>query len=185
MKIKINAVAITSAITGAMGIGYGIASYIAERNLARKLNVSLDELTNKTPIDIPDSLVREAVQKKLDQKVAYALDVASTKAVSAVRDDIHAQVRSAVVAEMDKKHELVEARLDSAISNLDMEGLKAKVLYEARDKLLNGFNDDLNDLLDNARSRADGQLERSLSRFNGKLDNELDTVKRKIRSSVF
>lgn len=183
MKINVNAVAITSAISGAFGIGYGIATHLSQKKLATKLNTSLEDLTKNTTIDIPQELINDAVSRKVDMKVAGALDSAATRAVNAVRDDIHATVRTAVAAEMDKKQDLVEEKLDAAISNMDMEALKTKVFREAREKLVNSFEDDLNDILEAAQSRADNQLDRAVSRFNGKLDNEFDQAKRRARNT--
>lgn len=192
INIKINPAIATAIGSGAVAMfsaGYAIAAHRSQKKLARKLETSLEALASTAPIDIPESLIREAVAKKVDMKVAGALTVAADKAVDAVRLDIHSQVREAVAKTLATKEQAIEEKfaetVNRQITTYDVGKVKNQAMMDVSAKVREEMDDELSDILsdmkENAKKYADKELEDFKDDVTDYLKDELKSVRRTVR----
>ena len=122
--------------------------------LAKKIDLSMDEIEDKATIDIQESLVKKAVQRAADRKTEQAVyDMARD-----VKDDMEAEIRKKVDREVQEKYEKISDEVTEAIAErvaaIDEAALKEKVTRKAEDKL---------------SRRLDGMVDGIVSMLNGNL----------------
>ena len=144
-----------------LGIGGLIfAAWQAKRtdDIAKKLDMSIEDLAKKTPVDISDEIVRKAVQSATDREVKSAVN----ETVKGVKNDIHRTVESEVKKEVNSSLATIKAETSEEISKqvalIDEGALKDEVVRRAEDKLLKKFDTSLDGVLNEARDECRRRL---------------------------
>ena len=66
------------------------------KELTKKLDMSVQDLSNATNVDISDKLVEEAVQLAVEREAEQRVRLETQRAVNDVKNDIHKQVEKSV-----------------------------------------------------------------------------------------
>ena len=83
-------------IVGLVGVGYAIGTRSKMAKISDTLNRSIDDLANRTEIDIPEEMINRAVEKAVAVEAKRAVVKATDDALKDVKKDIHKQVSDAV-----------------------------------------------------------------------------------------
>ena len=128
---------------GLVGIGYAVGTHSKMAQISANLDRSIEELANKTPVDIPDSMVERAVEKAVEREVKCAVAKATDAAVKEVRRDIHKQVGDAVEVEYSKIKETVLKEATDEAAKIDVKRIRNDIEEAAKKQALDKFDDNL------------------------------------------
>lgn len=133
---------------GLVGIGYAMGAHSKMAKISEKLDCSIEELADKTPVDIPEEMIKRAVEKAVAAEVKEAVSKATDEAVMAVKRDIHKQVSDAVESEYSNIKEAVLEELVTEASKIDAKRVRADVEKAAKEIALEKFDANLDDILE-------------------------------------
>ena len=143
-------------IVGLVGVGYAIGTRSKMAKISDTLNRSIDDLANRTEIDIPEEMINRAVEKAVAVEAKRAVVKATDDALKDVKKDIHKQVSDAVESEYSNIKESVLKELTYEAAKIDAKRVRTDVEKAAKDMALEKFDDNLDDILE---------------KFNGDLEN--------------
>ena len=132
---------------GLVGLGYAMGTHTKLAQVSEKLDCSIEDLAGKTPIDIPASMIERAVEMAVAAEVKQAVEKATDVAVAAVKRDIHKQVSDAVESEYSNIKEAVLEELVTEAAKIDAKRVRADVERAAKERALEKFDDNLDDIL--------------------------------------
>jgi hydroxypyruvate isomerase len=140
---------------GLVGVGYAWGTHSKMAKISEKLDCAIDDLANKTPVDIPDELIERAVEKAVALEVKQAVSKATDVAVAAVKRDIHKQIVDAVESEYSSIKDAVLEELVTEAAKIDVKRVRADVEKVAREIALSKFDDNLDDILNKHNSELE------------------------------
>ena len=143
-----NFVGLLGVTFGVLGIGYAIGTHSKMAEISNKLDRSIEDLASNAPIDIPDAMIERAVEKAVAYEVKQAVNKATDTVVVAVKRDIHKQVSDAVESEYSDIKGRVLEELTSEAAKIDAKRVRADVERAARERALEKFDDNLDDILE-------------------------------------
>ena len=132
---------------GLIGIGYAMGTRSKMAKISDKLDRSIEDLANDVPIDIPSSMIERAVEKAVASEAKQAVSKATDAAIVAVKRDIHKQVTDAVESEYSNIKDTVLGELVTEAAKIDAKRVRADVERAARERALEKFDDNLDDIL--------------------------------------
>lgn len=135
-------------IFGVVGIGYALIVSAKADKLCKKIDKTVDNASSLINVDIPNKLIEQAVEKAVDREVSSAVEYAAHRAVKAVKADIHEQVKAAVDSAYKDIKESVSAEVAKEVANIDMKRLSKDVTAQAEQKIIDKFDDNLDELLE-------------------------------------
>ena len=80
-------------VIGLVGAGYAIGVHCKMNALAKKLDSKIDRLADDAAIQIPDYIIKDAVDKAVVNRTDYAIQRATNAAIT----DIHAETARQVI----------------------------------------------------------------------------------------
>ena len=138
---------------GCIGIGYGLKCRKEMKELAEKIDKSIDEIEKGTVVDVSEDIVEKAVDEAVAKKTTDAVNRCVSRIIVDVEKDMHNQVKSAVT----KKYEFMEAsvtrEIEKQIKEIDIDSVKEKVVEKAKEAASEKFNDSLEDVLNEFKER--------------------------------
>jgi hypothetical protein len=140
---------------GLIGIGYAFGTRSKMAKISNKLDCSIEELANKTQIDIPNDMIERAVEKAVAREVRNAASKATDRVIVDIKRDIHKQVSDAVEEEYSNIKERVLDELVSEASKIDVRRVRADIEQAAKEKALEKFDDNLDDILEKHNSELE------------------------------
>lgn len=143
-------------VVGLVGVGYAFGTRSKMAKISDILNCSIDDLANRTEIDIPEEMISRAVERAVAVEAKRAVVKATDDALKDVKKDIHRQVSDAVESEYSNIKESVLKELTLEASKIDAKRVRDDVEKAAKDQALEKFDDNLDDILE---------------KFNGDLEN--------------
>jgi hypothetical protein len=141
-------------LVGAGGIAASAYLYAKLKKIAAKVDMSVEELSNKANVDIEQALVDAAIQQVVEREVKRSVERASQAAVVRISEDISAQVRRAVEMAYSDVRSSVSSEIAKQVSRIDIAELKKDVIAKAKEAILEKFDGSLDDVL--------GEFNRSL-----------------------
>lgn len=148
-------------IVGIVALGtsavVGGAAYVGRkvRDIAKKVGMSISELANAEVKDIQREMVEQSVQHAADREVRkYAKDAAN-EALSGVKAEVRSQVKKAVNEAFDDMKKSVEDEISTQIAAIDHAALRKDVTEQARKKILDKFDGNLDDILSDFSDNLD------------------------------
>lgn len=148
-------------IVGIVALGtsavVGGAAYVGRkvRDMAKKVGMSISELANAEVKDIQREMVEQSVQHAADREVRkYAKDAAN-EALSGVKAEVRSQVKKAVNEAFDDMKKSVEDEISTQIAAIDHTALRKDVTEQARKKILDKFDGNLDDILSDFSDNLD------------------------------
>ena len=150
---------------GAFGIlfglaGLGFAAWQAKKqdDLAKKLDLSIEELAKKTPVDISEEMVNKAVQTATDREVKAAVHEAAKSVKTEANKTLCAEVQKEVNAAKDTIKAEVGEVISKQVALIDEGTARAEVVKRAEDKVLQKFDGSLDNVLNEAREECRRRL---------------------------
>ena len=147
MRYNIDGTGAIGIVLGIIGIGYGVYQAYKAGETAKKLDMSIEDLSNKTPVDIQQSIVDRATERAIEREVRIAVNETAKAVRSDAQDEIKREVSKAVNAVYDDLSKDVADRISDDVANIDEYALKEKVTKEAEKKMLKKFDGELDGLL--------------------------------------
>ena len=148
-------VGITGAALGLIGIGYGIGMRSKLAKVSEKLDCSIEELANKTSVDIPDAMLERAIERAVSEQVREGVKKATDVAITAVKRDIHKQISDAVEEEYSNIKETVLEEVVTEAAKIDAKRVRADVEKAAKELAMEKFEANLDDILDKHNSELE------------------------------
>lgn len=153
---------------GIAAIGYAVYNTNKLSKTSEKLDMTLDDISKKTNIDVEQSIVDKAIERAVDRRVASA----TNEAVKRIREDIHSSISNTVKKEVEAQYKLVSdevsEKISSQVAAIDEYAFKEKVMRKAEDKIIKKFDGSLDGLL--------GDFNRRLSSVSKIYENIEDTL---------
>lgn len=142
-------------VLGLIGIGYAIGAHGKLNKVSMKLDKTIDELTNDAEIDIPKQMIDQAISRKVDSEVEYALKRAASDAVRSIKNDIHSEVSRTVNATYSDIKKTVSDEVARKVSDINMRDLTNEVTKKAEEKIIEKFEGNLDDILEKFNRNLD------------------------------
>ena len=144
-----NLVGLFGAALGMIGIGYALGTHSKMAKISDKLDISIEDLANRTPVDIPDSMIERATEKAVALEVKNAVGKATDIVLKEVKRDIHKQVSDAIESEYsDIKYSVLEQVTNEA-AKIDVKRVRADVEKAAKEAVLEKLDTNMDDILEN------------------------------------
>lgn len=134
---------------GLVGVGYAFGTHSKMAMISENLDRSIDELASKTPVDIPNDMIERAVEKAVAYEVKQAVGKATDVVTLEVKRDIHKQVCDAVETEYSNIKDAVLEELVAEAAKIDTKRVRADVEKAAKEHVIEKFDDNLDDILEN------------------------------------
>ena len=134
---------------GLVGVGYAFGTHSKMAQISKNLDRSIEDLASKTPVDIPDNMIERAVEKAVAYEVKQAVSKTTDRIIVDVKHDIHKQVSDAVEEEYSNIKGRVLEELSHEASKIDAKRVRADVERAAKERALEKFDDNLDDILEN------------------------------------
>ena len=159
---------------GFIGIGYAIGAHKKMNDICDKIDKTIEEVSGDIKIDISETVVRKAVDKAVERDAEYEVKRATDQAVKDIEKDIKSQVQSAINSEYADLKKKVSDEMTEKVSKIDMSSLKADVREQAAEKILDKFDGNLDDILENFNNNLTSvqkiysSIAKSMSKDDGK-----------------
>ena len=144
-----NLVGLAGAALGILGIGYALGTHSKMAKISNKLDISIDDLANKTPVDISDSMIERATEKAVTFEVKNAVTKVTDAVLKDVKRDIHKQVSDAIESEYSSIKDSVLEEVTDEVAKIDVKRVRADVEKAAKEAVLEKLDDNMDDILEN------------------------------------
>jgi hypothetical protein len=134
-------------IFGAVGMALSTYLYFQFKTINSTVDISIQDLSNKTKVDVEKSIVDKAIQRAVDREVAYQVQHVSQSTVNKIATDLSIQVKRAVNASYSDIQSSVSDEMSKQIAKIDMNELKNDVRTKAKQAILDKFDGSLDDVL--------------------------------------
>ena len=148
---NIDGASIFGMIFGLGGLLFAAYQVKKQDVLAKKLDLSIEELEKKTSVEVTDSAVNKALDRAVEREVRSAV----ADAVRDVKNDIHAELSKTVRKEVDSSFQLIKdqtaEKISEQVAAIDEYALKNAVTKKAEEKILKKFDGSLDGVLGDFR----------------------------------
>ena len=134
---------------GLVGIGYAIGTHSKMSKISDNLERSIEDLASQVPVDIPNDMIERAVEKAVAYEVKQAVYKVTDKVKHDVAFDMHKQVSDTIEQEYSNIKEVVLKELTDEAAKIDAKRVRYDVEKAAKEKALEKFDDNLDDILEN------------------------------------
>lgn len=133
-------------IVGAAGFGYAIYTTHKMNKICKKIDSSLDEMTETMDIDIPTAMIDQAVNMAIDREATKVVSLAADRAVREIKMDIHGQIKTEVNVAYSDIRKQVSDRVACEVAHIDTAKLRKDVITKAEEKIIEKFDGNLDDI---------------------------------------
>ena len=134
---------------GLVGIGYALGTHSKMAKISDNLERSIDDLASQVPVDIPNDMIERAVDKAVAYEVKQAVCKVTDKVKHDVAYDMHKQVSDAIEQEYSSVKDVVLNELIDEAAKIDSKRVRYDVEKAAKEKALEKFDDNLDEILEN------------------------------------
>ena len=152
-------------VVGLVGIGYAVGTRSKMNQVSEKLDKSLDDIVNDDKIDIPNGLIERAVERSVETKTRVAIDNAVSRAMQKADSIIRSSVSSAVESQYASLKDRVLDEMIKRVSNINEYRLRDDVYKAAKEKAVEKFEANLDDILEKFNSDLEnvGKIYKSIA----------------------
>ena len=142
MKFGTRELTLGTVFVGLFGIG-ALALYNSKQtsDMAKKINLSVADLSSRTPVDIQQHIVDKAIERAVDREVYKAAHSAAVEVGKAIRADMDGMIRKDVDAVYSDMKGKVEDHVTELVSKIDIDDIKSGVKNKVVDKIAKEFGD--------------------------------------------
>lgn len=141
-------VGVVGTIVGLTGIGYAIGTHTKLSRVSEKLDKAIDDLADRTEIDISDSIINQAVKEAVTNAADRAVEKATYDATKELKHDIRIRVSEAIKDEYDTLSKDILKRITEESSKIDVDRVRRTIEDAAKKAALEKFDDNLDDILE-------------------------------------
>ena len=134
-------------IAGVASISYSVYQAIKIKRLENLIGVAVDKLSTKIDVEVPNALVREAIDLAVERDVARTVRIESMEVRCNVQNDLQKKVANSVSASFSNIKASVSEEVKKQVSNIDISELRRDIKEEAKAKVLQKFDGDLDAIL--------------------------------------
>lgn len=135
-------------VIGGASIAYNIYLHGKINVAGKNLDASIENLADRTPVDISDQIIEQAVRRAVDREVSIAIRNASDATIAGIRKDIEREVRVAVTDSYTDIRKSVGDEISKQVANLNIDKLKNEVKDKAKDLVIEKFEGNLDTMLE-------------------------------------
>lgn len=154
-----NFVGLVGVAFGLVGLGYAFGTHSKMARISEKLDRSIDELAGDMPVNIPQDMIKRAVERYVAAETKQVVSKATDAVITDVKRDIHKQVSDAVESEYSNIKETVLEELVAEAAKIDTKRVRADVEKAAKEHALEKFDDKLEDIADEFREKFDEYMD--------------------------
>lgn len=169
-RINLDGFGIFGIFTGLVGIGYAIYQTAKLSKTSAKLDMSIDEISRKTKVEVEQDIVNAAVEKAIQLKANKVAD----KAVSEVSDRINTTMSNKITEAIKDRYnnlsEQVTDKIAEHVSNLSEETLSSRVIPRVEAKLEKAGDEMLSRVESSVNQKARQALGKSIDLISGVTD---------------
>lgn len=155
MVININSLGKIGIVAGIGALAYSVYNDIRINRIARNINVSVKELSDRTQVYASDAMVEKAIEKAVERATNRAVIDVKHRVEKKIETDVHKQVKEALDDLYSDFKKSVSAEMAKQASAINMRELKAEVVEKAKAAAAEKFNDSLDEILDKFNSELD------------------------------
>lgn len=143
-------------------VGVAVSAYQSYKSREKtdatmhKLDLTLDDINKKAPVDIEDAVVNKAIERAVEREVRIAVNDTARRVREDIHDEIKKEVKKEVEAQYNKIAEEVSDKISDQVAQIDEYALKDRVTKKAEEKVMR---------------KLDGCLDGALGMFNNQLGN--------------
>ena len=141
-------IGVVGTIVGLTGIGYAVGTHTKLSRVSEKLDKAIDDLADRTEIDISDSIINQAVKEAVANAADKAVKKATDDATKELKHDIHHRVSEAIKDEYDTLNKDVLKKITEESSKIDVNRVRRTIEDAAKKAALEKFDDNLDDILE-------------------------------------
>lgn len=158
-------IGLTGFVVGLVGIGYATGTRSKMNQVSKKLDTSIDDLVRGTKIDIPRELIENAVERSVEAKTRIAIDNTVSRAMQKADSIIRSSVSSAVESQYSSLRDGVLGEMTRKVSNINEGRLRDDVYNAAKEKAVEKFEANLDDILEKFNSDLEnvGKIYKSIA----------------------
>lgn len=150
MKMNSMYVEVGLAVCLGCSIAYSICLGTKLKKVAASVNLTVDELSTKSHIDIADSMIDSAVQNAVNREIQDVIRITNRR----LAEEIRQQVKDSVDISYSELKGSVANEIAGQVRNIDMRKIEKEAITKAKETIVDKF---------------DGKLDDLLEEFNGKL----------------
>lgn len=154
-------------LMGLAGVGYSIYKSRKFDEASKKIDVSVEDIVKKTPVDIQQSIIDKAVEIAVDRAVTAKANATVADIKRDIHSEIEKQVRQEVGGTVETIKERVSKEMNDQIDHIDKDTMLKEVARKVSDELkiegrkelnhqLTGIVNDLSDNLASYKRVYDG-----------------------------
>lgn len=129
-------VGLGAVIFGIAGVGYGIGCRKRMNDTCDKINAKVAEISDNVDVDIPEAVIKVAVD-------------------NAVKEEVRYQVRDAVEEKYSDITKSVGAQVVKEVSNMDLSKLRKQIREDAAEKVSDKLENELDDIVEKFTNNLD------------------------------
>ena len=134
---------------GLVGIGYALGTHTKMAKISDNLERSIDDLASDVPVDIPNDMIERAVERAVAYEAKQAVNKVADRVKHEVEYDMHKQVCDAIEQEYSNIKDVVLKELTDEAAKIDAKRVRYDVEKAAKEKALEKFDDNLDDIIEN------------------------------------
>lgn len=138
-----------------LAAGYVVNTFDKMNRACKGLDTTVNDLANRTEIDIPEALIERVAEKAVEKTVKRKIDTAASEAVIKVSGEMRTEIKKHVDSVYSDLKDSVTKEIRRQVNNLDIGELKDEVKEEAKEAALEKLNDSLDDILEKFNSELD------------------------------
>lgn len=142
-------VGIVGIALGLVGVGYAMGTHSKMAKISNNLERSIDDLASQVPVDIPNDMIERAVDKAIAYEVKQAVGKVTDAVKCDVKRDLHKQIGDAIEEEYSNIKDVVLSELIEEASKIDARRVRYDVEKAAKEKAIEKFDDNLDEILEN------------------------------------
>lgn len=123
-------------VGGIIAIGYAIFQTKKMKDTANKLEMSLEDVAKRTPVDIQKAFLDKAVERAVDREVHKAVQNSANFVTQQIQSDMDGMIRKDVNAHYADIRNGVEERVTNAVSEIDVDALKKDIREKVGNKMV-------------------------------------------------
>lgn len=134
---------------GLVGVGYALATRSKMNKISEKIDLAIEELADKTPVNISESLVERATEKAVAYEVKQAVTKATDATIAELKRDIHKHVSDAVESEYSNIKDTVLKEVSNEVAKIDVTRVRTDIEKSAKAAVLDKLDTSMDDILEN------------------------------------
>lgn len=136
MSIRLDSMGIAGSVFGLLALGYGVYQSYKLGRTTEKLDMTVNDIGEKSKVDIEQAMVEKAIEKAVDREVRLAVADTARRVKDDIYRDIHKEVKKEVEAQYKQIADDVSERISEEVAAIDEGALRDRVTRKAEDKIM-------------------------------------------------